>query len=257
MPLPYTLLSGCGNTFIHIDNREKVFPEDVQNVIAACHKLEADGLILLEKGAQHPLRMRLFNRDGSEPAMCGNGLRCLYTFLDSLGIQNKMLTVETPAGPRILSRAAGEVTTTMGNVKDLQLHIDENIHFLDTGVPHVVCFVDNVETCDVATKGAHLRHDPRFQPAGANVNFVQVVNNQSLEIRTFERGVEGETAACGTGATAAAVVAGLVQRMEPPIRVTTRSQETLTVSFRMEGDNVKELTQTGPTTYIHQGTLSL
>lgn len=189
---------GCGNTFTIVDGRN----------------LDLDGLILMLPDPAADFRMRIFNRDGSEAESCGNGLRCAMRFLADSGLPRKKYTIAI--GPRIVEAdfVGDKISIQMGIPKDLKLHILPDIHFVDTGVPHAVIFVDNLDTIDVAQEGKVLRD--RLQ---SNVNFATLQKDGSLRVRTYERGVEGETQACGTGAAAVAVIATELYRIHNPITI--------------------------------------
>lgn len=201
---------GAGNDFILIDDRTFSFPiHDSHLIQRLCHRkfgVGADGLILLQNSAKADFRMRIFNADGSEAESCGNGLRCLGRFLIDQNILFSRVAIETVDRIVHLFLSEDQIGVEMGYPKDLRLHIStENgiCHFVDTGVPHVVQFVQNVSQLPIQTLGTYFRHHKEFSPKGANVNFVEKQSSNSFKVRTFERGVEGETLACGTGACAA------------------------------------------------------
>ena len=159
-----------------------------------------------------------------------------------------------------MSKDDDKITVEMGEVSDTRLYItfsvedvEHQAHFTNTGVPHVVLFVADLEGTDVAMHGREIRFHEAFQPAGANVNFVRVSKEGQVEIRTYERGVEAETLACGTGVVAAAVIAHLVARVEPPVHVHVQSGHVLTVGFRREGDSFAEVTLSGPAVHVYDG----
>jgi len=257
--------SGSGNDFIMIDNRDGAFPAGRELIARMCarrYAVGADGLILVEPSMKAAVRMRYYNSDGGEAEMCGNGARCFVAFARTLGISVAPLVFETME--RVLSgwMDGATVTVEMGAVRDTRLHVslsvegaEHAVHFTNTGVPHVVLFVADLEGVDVAAHGRAIRFHEEFQPAGANVNFVQVRKDGDVEVRTYERGVEGETLACGTGVVATAVVAHLVAKREPPVKVRVRSGDVLTVGFRREGDGVlfSDVTLSGPAAHIYDG----
>ena len=217
--------SGAGNTFILADNREGFF--DVRQVPLVCQQYEVDGLIFVETAQDADAFMRIYNRDGSEAEMCGNGLRCFIHFLKELGIERTVYEVETKAGRQRGWFSHEEICVQLSSPTHLSTHVTPNCHFINTGVPHAVLFVGELEKIDVALEGKKIRHSPLFAPAGANVNFVTQRGNGTLAIRTYERGVESETLACGTGATAAALVAHKLYDLPSPIDVYVRSGESL------------------------------
>jgi diaminopimelate epimerase len=259
MHISFSKYEGAGNDFILIDNRLQEFIPTPEQVRALCDRklgIGADGLIALEVGMRAPFRMRIFNADGFEAEMCGNGLRCLKRFLEAKGVVSTPVLVETKERVLHIENEGQNVKTSMGDPKDLRLDIslerDQIVHFVNTGVPHAVQFVEDLETLDIETRGPFIRRHPKFGPKGANANFVKV-HLGTLAIRTFERGVEGETLACGTGAVASAIIAALKYRLDLPIRVVPKSLETLTVDFQLEGDRIFNVTQTGPAQFIFQG----
>jgi diaminopimelate epimerase len=191
--------------------------------------------------------------------MCGNGARCFVAFARELGIGTEPLVFETME--RVLSgwTAGDAVTVELGEARDTRLNVDLRIdgvtyraHFTNTGVPHVVVFCYQLEQVDVETVGRAIRFHDEFQPNGTNVNFVQVAEGE-LGIRTYERGVEAETLACGTGVAAAAVIANVVGDVKPPVNVHVRSGDVLTVDFRRDGETFPGITLSGPVTHVYDG----
>lgn len=224
MSFPYFEYSGAGNTFFLIDNRKHVYP-------ASSFALECtvDGVILLEESTIADYKMRIFNRDGSEAEMCGNGLRCLIRFLNDLGIPPKKFVIETLAGLQTGWIEGDLVSIQLSKPHNLQLQ--PPFFHLNTGVPHTLFFVEDLENVNVQNQGKEIRHHPHFAPSGTNVNFVKFHADHSLSIRTYERGVEAETLACGTGAVACALIASKVYGIPSPIAVKVRSGEILKVLF--------------------------
>jgi diaminopimelate epimerase len=245
--IPFLKMSGSGNDFIIIDNRslkvDKAAGRDLARL--ACRRkvsVGADGLILIENDPEVDFRWQFFNADGSEAEMCGNGARCAARFAYLKGIApREQMTFRTLAGiidARIMAeRVKVRMTRPHGMEIDFCLDLEGHplcLHFINTGVPHVVNFVENetaLENVDVFSVGRTLRYHPRFQPAGSNVNFALVQGPQSIAIRTYERGVESETLACGTGSIASALVAAAKQLVRPPVEVLTRSGEKLVIHF--------------------------
>ncbi len=245
--IPFTKMTGSGNDFIIIDNRDLKLPKEYGRDLArlACRRklsAGADGLILIENDPEADFAWRFFNADGSEAEMCGNGARCAARFALLKGITDKEhLSFRTLAGI-VEARVAGQ-SARVGMPKphglELDIPIDLDGHrisldFINTGVPHAVFFADSpaqLEQMDVHERGRAIRRHERFQPAGANADFVFVSGPHNMQIRTFERGVEGETLACGTGCIAAALVAAARNYTDSPVEVLTRSGETLTIHF--------------------------
>lgn len=266
---PFSKYSGCGNDFILIDNRNNLFPSHHVSLISRlCRRpdgIGADGVILIETSHIADVKMRIFNSDGKEAEMCGNGLRCIMKFLHELGITKSKLDIETMERKLHIESFGDQVKASMGSPKDIKQNISlmiQNkeviVHYLDTGVPHAIHFVENIEDAPVVELGSKIRFHSFFQPKGANANFVQITGPTSLTIRTYERGVEAETLACGTGATAAALMAHLDKGLVSPIEVKTKSGQNLTISFSV--DEKKQFTnvmQSGPATFHFKGSFAL
>ncbi len=213
---------GSGNDFIIIDNIRGEITEKDKKAVAQklCHRnfgVGADGLILIEPSSESDARMEIFNPDGSQAEMCGNGIRCLGLHLYRSGSKKEKLLIETVAGLKelILTTEGGEVkylSVDMGTPGDIKVNQkirvdDEELEyqFMDIGVPHVVIFSTNIDGVDMARISPKIRYNPIF-PRGTNVNFVQKIEEGKFKIRTYERGVERETMACGTGITASGIV---------------------------------------------------
>lgn len=234
------LLSGAGNRFLVLDNRELLFP--YAHASQLCTEFDTDGLLLLEP----KLWMRVFNKDGSEASMCGNGLRCFAWFLRELKISGPKYAIQTSAGIHLAQFEGDTVSTDFPTPNPAKL-IREGLYWIHTGVPHLVYFTEEMTEAQVLEKGRSLRFSPDLRPEGANVNFAQILKPGHLAIRTYERGVEGETPACGTGAVACSMVAHQVFDWQSPIFVTVRSGETLTVSFSQK---METISLQGPVTPI-------
>jgi diaminopimelate epimerase len=267
--IPFWKLSGAGNDFVAFDHREKFFPNDSSRgawVRRLCDRREgvgADGVLLLEKSSVDAtdFTMRYFNADGSEGEMCGNGARCIARLAYYLGAAGVRMTFRTQAGI-MAATVLDDRDISLDMTDATQLHIGLNlslvegeVHALMVGVPHAVQFVEDLENFDVSRVGKQLRWHADFAPQGTNANFVRVRNNQSLEIRTFERGVEAETLACGTGSCAAAVVARHLLLATPPIRVLTAGGHLLTVNFEPTERGATHLTLEGPAVIVFEGSL--
>lgn len=218
MLLHFYKMNGAGNDFIVVDNRDLSLQLDEDTIAALCDRhrgVGADGLLAVEP-AEHgaDYKFRYYNADGGEAEMCGNGARCFGRFTAHLEEETKeVVTFETMAGTLSAHMVEENVRIAMSNPHDLRLNADlaieglaGSIHFLNTGVPHVVVFVDDLEGVDVLKYGTILRYHEAFAPAGTNANFAKVLGPQHIAIRTYERGVEDETLACGTGMTACALV---------------------------------------------------
>jgi diaminopimelate epimerase len=250
---------GAGNDFILIDDRAALFPyEDKSFIQSICHRqkgIGADGVILLTHAQKEDanFRMRIFNADGSEASMCGNGLRCLVRFIEKLNIETIPLQIETLYGIHSCLIRGEEIQTDLCDVEE-QLwdgYLDgQRIYVINTGVPHLVMFVDDLDTVDVHVKGKALRFHENFAPEGVNVNFAKRLSSHHLALRTYERGVEAETLACGTGSAAVAYVVSKLYSLEGPIALQTRSGEILKVT-RKESS----LSLSGPARFVFAGTI--
>jgi diaminopimelate epimerase len=252
--IEFLKMSGSGNDFVMIDNRRGDFPKPLSRwAKKLCDRHEgvgAHGLLLLEKSAKADFRMVYFNADGSRASMCGNGARCMAWFAHHRNAAGTKSVFETDAG--LVSAIVEDhvVEITMGEAKDYQTHNVRAagriwpVTFLNTGVPHAVVFVPRVDAIDIRNVGRALRVHKVFGPAGANVNFVQRVDRHTLKVRTYERGVEGETLACGTGVTASAVAACLKSSVQAPVRCQTAGGDILQVRFNLHpADPSKPATQ--------------
>ena len=266
--LRFTKMNGAGNDFVLLDNRAgnlELTPEQIARVCDRHRGVGADGVLFLERptnGAD--FRMRYYNADGGEAEMCGNGARCFARYADRTAGPLQSLSFETPAGV-IGAQLAGElVTLEMSEPKDLRLNLEipvggETIRagYVDSGVPHVVVPVARIDDVDVRSLGSALRHHPMFAPRGANANFSEERGPRSIAIRTYERGVEDETLACGTGVVASALLFAATTGGEGPIDVLVRGGDTLQVDFERDGDQFTHVTLTGPADFVFDGTIEI
>ena len=260
-------MNGSGNDFIIIDNRDGSIPEeDMSNlVLKACRRrtsVGADGVIFVTNSDRYDFAWRFFNADGGEVEMCGNGSRCVCRFAYLKGIAGANMTFETMAGP-----ISGKVNGRLVNVLmplpeklklDVELEKDpswKTVDFVNTGVPHVVVQVEALEEHPVVEQGRALRYHKAFSPEGTNADFIQVLGDDLISMRTYERGVEDETLACGTGAVASAIVCADRGLVRPPVKVRTRSGEVLTIDFKKEGERFLEVWMEGSTTIVYEGKL--
>lgn len=275
MLLHFFKMNGAGNDFIIVDNRDLSLSDalDTDTIAALCDRhrgIGADGLLAVEpakKGAD--FRFRYYNADGGEAEMCGNGARCFGRFTAHLGeIVLKKVTFETIAGTLAAEMVGDDVRIAMSEPKDLKLNTGATIpghsqplHFVNTGVPHVVSFLESAEALDqmdVFTHGAAIRHHAAFAPAGTNANFAAVLAPDHISIRTFERGVEDETLACGTGMVASALVHHLLTGAPSPIKVDVEGGDTLEIGFEKAGDqSFKNVTLTGPADFVFEGEIDI
>lgn len=253
MRIPFMKMSGSGNDFILIDHRKPLIGNDRMKEFArkVCQRrisVGADGLIFIEPSKKADFKWQFFNSDGSVAEMCGNGGRCAARFAYLKGITGPSLTFETLAGT-LSAKVSGkrvklEMTKPHSLKLDESLLIDgkkERLSSINTGVPHVVKFVEDIEAVDIVHLGRAIRNHPHFAPAGTNANFVWLEKDSRLSIRTYERGVEDETLACGTGTVASALVAALKGLVKSPVSVKTRGGEVLTVHFEIKGKEVKRV----------------
>ena len=266
-PIPFYKMSGAGNDFIIIDNRNQIVSDkDLSGFISGVCRRKmsagADGLILIEASDRYDFRWRFFNSDGSKAEMCGNGARCAARFAHVTGIAGTALSFETEAGVVSARVEGASVKVKMPDPSDLRLAYplklsdrSLQINSINTGVPHVVVIVEQVADIDVVSLGREIRLHGAFAPAGTNANFVQRREGNSIEIRTYERGVEDETLACGTGAIASAVISAQHFAMNSPVEVKTRSGVYLIIHFDVEGGRFRNIYMEGDARIIYTGEL--
>jgi diaminopimelate epimerase len=260
-------MQGSGNDFILIDNRRGVLKgkklKDLAVIVCDRHySVGADGLIVIVPSRKADFKWRFFNADGSEAEMCGNGSRCAARFAHVKKITGRKLSFETLAGLIHADVKKETVRVQLTGARGLRMNISVPLkggartgHFINTGVPHLVYLSDRLDREDVLTVGRSTRHHDIFGMAGTNVNFIQVRGPRTLAIRTYERGVEGETLACGTGSVAGALIAGNLGLVTSPVQVITKSGEKLTVSFKHEGQAFSDLHLEGNAEVICEGLL--
>jgi diaminopimelate epimerase len=264
MKIPFMKMSGSGNDFILIDHRKPIIDVDRMREFArkVCRRrisVGADGLIFIENSERADFKWQFFNADGSEAEMCGNGGRCAARFAHLKGITGPSLTFETLAGT--LSAQVNGKRVKLEMTKPHSLKLDETILIeakkeifssLNTGVPHAVLFLEDIENIDVQHLGRSIRYHPHFAPAGTNANFVRREKDSQLSIRTYERGVEDETLACGTGVVASALIAAFKGLARSPVSIKTRGGEVLMVYFEIEGKEVKRVFFEGDVHIIYE-----
>ena len=265
--VPFAKMSGSGNDFIIIDNRPRVLPESkiAAFIAGVCRRrlsAGADGVILIEASETADFRWRFFNSDASLAEMCGNGARCAARFAFLQGICGARLRFETGAGLVEAQVEGMRVRVKMTDPQDLRLDIRIDlasgpltVSSINTGVPHAVVLTDGVEGVDVAGVGREIRFHPQFAPAGTNANFISKESPGGIAIRTYERGVEGETLACGTGAVAGALVAAGKLGLTSPVSVRTAGGEHLTVYFENRSGFYRDVYQEGDARLIYTGVL--
>jgi diaminopimelate epimerase len=261
-------LEGAGNDFLGLDGRAGGFKLKRQQIADLCDRrrgVGADGVLVVEKpkvrGAD--FRMRYYNSDGGEAEMCGNGARCFALLARAVsGRKGNVLRVQTQAGLLTLRTCGREVQVSMTEPTKLRLGRKLvvagrklAVDFLNTGVPHAVLFVRSVRSIDVAKQGRAIRYHSAFAPSGTNVNFVEIGRGNRIHVRTYERGVEGETLACGTGVVAASILSNLRRGLRPPIQVATRGGDNVRVGFSMENGHARKVTLQGPARIVYRGVL--
>ena len=251
--IPVVKMSGTGNDFLLIDNRERSLKEGELPELAraACPRRTsagADGVILVEPSSKpgHDYFMRIFNADGSEAEMCGNGSRCVAVFARKIGAAREKQRIDTIAGSLLATvpedGLSASVQLSQPSKLELRKAVDVlgkscDLYFINTGVPHAILFVNDAAAADVKKMGACIRCHEVFKPKGTNANFVQLMGNNTIKIRTYERGVEDETFACGTGSAAAAIAAGLIHGYSSPVKVLVASGAQLAIHFEKTGSD--------------------
>lgn len=268
---PFVKMTAGGNDFVLFDNRNETIPKDyvalAKKVCERKFSIGADGLLILEKSQEADFRMIYYNADGSRAAMCGNGARCIARFANLLKIAPTKMNFVTDAG--ILSaEVKGEtVKLKMSEPADLKLDFEVRLEegkefhlsFINTGVPHAVLMVTDLEKTEVQELGKAIRYHKEFAPEGTNANFIFYRDEHTLFIRTYERGVEGETLACGTGAVAAALICAAKNLVKSPVICQPRSGETLKVYFQQDAESgaFKDVFLEGPATLCYKGEIEL
>lgn len=255
-------MSGAGNDFVLLSGGRRGTRELRRLALRLCARrlgVGADGLLYAAPAGRGVVSVRYFNADGSE-AFCGNGTRCAAWWAYRAGLAGRGLRLRTAAG-ELAADIAGEgmVRLEMPDIKSVSLSHKggyppgiKTVHFLNTGVPHAVAPVADLENIDVETLGRSLRHNPAFGAGGANVDFVQV-RGRRVFVRTYERGVEGETLACGTGLTAAAVALALAGKVKPPVALAARSGGKFIVWLEPCGDGAAGIRIQGPAEIVFEG----
>ena len=261
-------LEGAGNDFLGFDGRSKAFRLSRAEIARFCDRrrgVGADGVLVVEKpkSPKADFRMRYYNSDGGEAEMCGNGARCFALLARAVTARTgKRLRVETRAGLVVLEICGKDVRVSMTEPglprlgrKIVAAGRKVMLDSINTGVPHAVEFVRSLSSVDVLRSGRAIRTHSAFAPGGTNVNFIQIGKGGRIEVRTYERGVEGETLACGTGVVASSILSSLRRRIRPPIRVRTRGGDLLTVDFKLEAGLARKVTLQGPARIVYKGVL--
>ncbi len=267
-PVVFTKMSGTGNDFIIIDHRTLFVargeqPDFARKICRRMFSVGADGLILIENSEQADFSWQFYNGDGSEAEMCGNGARCAARFAYMNKIAGREMSFETRAGIiHAVICGEQEVRVELTLPTDLRLDLavvldgeTKQLDFVNTGVPHAVLFTEE-DDVPVQKWGREIRNHALFQPAGTNANFVTLVGENKVRARTYERGVENETMACGTGAVAAAVIAEIRRKVQSPVTVVTSGGDILTVALQLRKSmKVEKVYLTGPARMIYEGNL--
>jgi diaminopimelate epimerase len=261
-------MNGAGNDFVLFDNRMGDLRLAAREVARICDRhrgVGADGVLVLEPASNGAdFRMRYYNADGGEAEMCGNGARCFARFADRVAGPLATLSFETPAGVIGATLQGKLVSLRMSQPTEMKLNVKIPIdgyklsaHFINSGVPHVVVPVRTIDEVDVRKTGSAIRHHDLFAPKGANANFLEKMDDTHIAIRTYERGVEDETLACGTGVVASALIFAATEKVDGPIAVSVRGGDTLSVSFTRKGDGFADAILTGPADFVFDGEIDL
>ncbi|MFH1612368.1 MAG: diaminopimelate epimerase [bacterium] len=261
MKINFTKMSGTGNDFIIFDNRKKIKKLiDASFIKKLCERkrgIGADGIILLEKTKTDEFKMRIFNPDGNEVEMCGNGARCFVFWLKkNLLIKDKVSFV-TKAGilqAEIKNKLIKlKMTSPQNIIPEIKLKKDLKVSFVNTGVPHTVILTNNLQETNVIELGKFVRYHQKFQPNGTNVNFITVKDEHTLYIRTYERGVENETLSCGTGIVASVIISDVLKYINSPVKVHTFGGDILKVYFEKEKNTYINVYLEGQAEIIYEG----
>ena len=262
-------MNGAGNDFVLIDNRTRTIQFSKAQIIQLCHRqrgIGADGVMLLIPctSGKADWAWQFYNSDGSTAEMCGNGARCFARFVQKITGSTETTTFETEAGVIKATYQGERVSINLTAPKDLQLHSQillsqevHTIHSLNTGVPHAVIFVADADAAMVQLLGAEIRYHTHFAPRGTNVNFVQLRGGNSIRVRTYERGVEGETLACGTGVTASALIASRLHQLTSPVQVQVQGGDLLEVRFEEKDGNFSKVSLSGPADFTFEGSIEI
>ena len=266
MKINFWKMHGAANDFVMVDDRNTTFPAGdakwLQAIGARRTGVGCEGIILIQKSKTADFRMRFFNPDGNEVEMCGNGARCVARLAADIGAAPAEMTIDTVAGQLKASVAGSSVTLGLTQPKDWAIDRELTINgrkylcsSVNTGVPHAVLIVDDLKSLDIMALGSAIRYHKAFAPAGTNANFIKIADNGCIFIRTYERGVEGGTLACGTGMTAAALIAARKNLVKAPVTVLPASGDRITVDFKLSADGASNVTMKGPAEYVFQGVL--
>ena len=260
MLLTFHKYQGTGNDFVIIDNRELTFPvSDFALVAKICDRrfgIGADGLILLENHDSVDFKMVYYNSDGYLSSMCGNGGRCIVHFANKIGVIEREASFEAVYGVHKATISGDLVDLSMADVADIEL--EESYGYMDTGSPHYLIWDDNIDQLDINQEAHKVRYNDRFKEEGTNVNFLNW-NTEAVQMRTYERGVEGETLSCGTGMVAAALYASLSGKIgeQESCTINTRGGQA-EVEFSKSGDrSFEQIRLIGPAMFVYSGEIDV
>src|SRR3954471_22570096 len=266
--LRFVKMNGAGNDFVMLDNRRGDIRLERQQIAKICDRhrgIGADGVLFIEPASNGAdFRMRYYNADGGEAEMCGNGARCFARFVNRVAGPVDKLSFETPAGVIAAALRGESVTLQMSEPRNMRLNLNISAagqtfrcHYIDSGVPHVVIPVSDIAKVDVRKIGSAVRHHTEFEPRGANVNFLERRGESQIAIRTYERGVEDETLACGTGVVASALLFAATEGANSPVRVLVKGGDELQVGFDRLINGFTHVTLSGPADFVFEGSVEL
>jgi diaminopimelate epimerase len=267
--LEFTKMNGAGNDFVLLDGRAQRIRLTCDQVVRLCDRhrgIGADGVIVLVPSVtgKADWAWEFYNSDGSTGEMCGNAARCFARYVQRQTGRRRNFTFQTEAGIITARFRGGQVTVSLTPPEGLRLNErlalslgSPTVHFLNTGVPHAVLFVRDADKAMVRELGPEIRRHPHFGARGTNVNFVQVLGPSRIRVRTFERGVEGETLACGTGVTASALISSRIHGFGSPVKVRVQSGEELEVSFNVANGQFTDVRLSGPAQFVFEGRIRI
>lgn len=251
---------GTGNDFIIVDNRKLKVNLSTKQIAHLCHRrfgIGADGLMLLQNKKGYDFEMVYYNSDGNESSLCGNGSRCITAFAKSIGVIKKNIAkfLATDGEHEAIIKKNG-VSLHMNDVSNIEVHPDH--YYLSTGSPHYVKFTSEVKSADIVSEGRNIRYSDRFKKEGVNVNFAEK-NGKGIFVRTYERGVEGETLSCGTGVTASALASSIhgISTAKNHCKISTLGGELLVHFHRGKGNSFTDIWLEGPATFVYKGEINL
>ncbi|MEM7013598.1 MAG: diaminopimelate epimerase [Verrucomicrobiota bacterium] len=268
MQIDFWKMNGAGNDFVVLDNRDLRYQLSTEQIALLCNRqrgIGADGMLAVEpaeNGAD--FKMRYYNADGGEAEMCGNGARCFANFVKKIADVGDSVSFETIAGVIEATYPNDQVRIQLSEPFDQKMGLNLDVagqqlqvHSLNTGVPHACVVVDDVENADIIGLGRAIRMHDEFQPAGTNANLMQAIAADEITLRTYERGVEDETLACGTGMVANAIVHHELTGATSPIKVNVRGGDQLIVEFEKTDEGYRNVFLTGPADFTFQGSIDL